>query len=268
MTEPLIVARARAAAADGGWRSLLARTPRQADAVNVAGALATARVARSRSRWWRSSRADDPARGAWYVLDAASGVFLAVIAVVGLLSALAVAAPARRTKAAASCRRHAPAACYYVAFHAFWAALLAVPLATTSRSPGCWSRPRPAPRRCSSPSAASAARSRPAGSTSCSPRSGSRSRCWGSSCSIRSRRRRRRPGDARLAVDRRGRAIACRGRRAGRVRADRRRAWRPRSAGRRCTTGCPTPTARRRRPSARCCRRRCCPPSCSSPGAC
>ena len=34
-------------------------------------------------------RADEPAHGAWYVLDAASGVFLAVIAVVGLLSALA-----------------------------------------------------------------------------------------------------------------------------------------------------------------------------------
>ena len=41
----------------------------------------------------------------------------------------------------------------------------------------------------------------------------------------------------------------------------------PRSAGRRCTTGCPTPTPRRPRPSRRCSRRRCCPPCCSSPGA-
>ena len=42
--------------------------------------------------------------------------------------------------------------------------------------------------------------------------------------------------------------------------------WRRRSAGRRCTTGCPTRTARRRRRSARCSRPRCCRPSCSSPG--
>ena len=38
-------------------------------------------------------------------------------------------------------------------------------------------------------------------------------------------------------------------------------------AGRRCTTGCPTPTPRRRRRSRRCSRPRCCRRSCSSRGA-
>ena len=42
---------------------------------------------------------------------------------------------------------------------------------------------------------------------------------------------------------------------------------RRRSAGRRCTTGCPTHTPRRPHPSPRCSRRRCCPRCCSSPGA-
>ena len=42
---------------------------------------------------------------------------------------------------------------------------------------------------------------------------------------------------------------------------------RPRSAGRRCTTGCPTRTPRRRHRSRRCSRPRCCRPCCSSPGA-
>ncbi len=43
--------------------------------------------------------------------------------------------------------------------------------------------------------------------------------------------------------------------------------WRPRSAGRRCTTGSPMPTPRRRRPCRRCSRPRCSPPCCSSSGA-
>jgi hydrogenase-4 component F len=106
--------------------TLLARTARQADAVNVAGALATASGALGLAVTG-IVRADDPARGGWYVLDAAGGVFLAVIAVVGLLSALAsplqLAGQGRGLVPAARAR-----GLYYVAFHAFWAALLAVPL--------------------------------------------------------------------------------------------------------------------------------------------
>src|SRR5260370_403021 len=42
-------------------------------------------------------------------------------------------------------------------------------------------------------------------------------------------------------------------------------AWPRRSAGRRCTTGCPTPTPRPRRPRRPCCPPRCSRPCCSSP---
>ena len=109
-----------------GFGTLLARTARQADAVNVAGALVTASGALALAVIG-IVRADDPARGGWYVLDAAGGAFLAVIAVVGLLSALAsplqLAGQGRGLVPAARAR-----GLYYLAFHAFWAALLAVPL--------------------------------------------------------------------------------------------------------------------------------------------
>ena len=106
--------------------TLLAGTARQADAVNVVGALATAGGALALAAIG-VVRADDPAHGSWYVLDAAGGVFFAVIAVVGLLSALAsplqLAGQGRGLVPAARAR-----GLYYFAFHAFWAALLAVPL--------------------------------------------------------------------------------------------------------------------------------------------
>jgi hydrogenase-4 component F len=106
--------------------TLVARTPRRADAVNVAGALVTASGAVALAVVG-IVRADDPPHGSVYVLDAAGGVFLAVIAVVGLLSALAsplqLAGQGRGLVPAARSR-----GLYYVAFHGFWAALLAVPL--------------------------------------------------------------------------------------------------------------------------------------------
>jgi hydrogenase-4 component F len=106
--------------------ALIARTPRQADLANDAGALATACLALALAAE-AIVQADSPARGAWYVLDAASGVFLAVIAVVGLLSALVsplqLAGEGRGLVSAARSR-----GLYYAAFHGFWAALLAVPL--------------------------------------------------------------------------------------------------------------------------------------------
>lgn len=106
--------------------ALLARRASQADAVNVAGALLTASGALALAVTG-IVRADDPARGHLYVLDAAGGVFLAVIAVVGLLSALVsplqLAGQGRGLVPAARAR-----GLYYAAFHGFWAALLAVPL--------------------------------------------------------------------------------------------------------------------------------------------
>jgi hydrogenase-4 component F len=123
--EPLIVAVLTLPLATG-LASLLARTPRHADAVNVAGSLVTAPGALALAVVG-IVRADDPARGSLYVLDAGSGVFLGVIAVVGLLSALAsplqLAGQGRGLVPAARARGF-----YYMAFHAFWAALLAVPL--------------------------------------------------------------------------------------------------------------------------------------------
>ena len=105
---------------------VLARSARQADAVNVAGALVTACGALALAVTG-IVRADDPAHGDWYVLDAAGGVFVGVIAVIGLLSALVsplqLAGQGRGLVPAARAR-----SLYYFAFHAFWAALLAVPL--------------------------------------------------------------------------------------------------------------------------------------------
>jgi hydrogenase-4 component F len=104
----------------------LAGSVRRADTINLMGALVTAGGALALAVIGLV-RAGDPARGDWYVLDAAGGVFLAVIAVVGLLSALVsplqLAGQGRGLVRAARAR-----GLYYLAYHAFWAALLAVPL--------------------------------------------------------------------------------------------------------------------------------------------
>jgi hydrogenase-4 component F len=123
--EPVIIA-VLALPLATAFGALLARTPRHADAINVAGALATASGALGLAIA-AIVRADAPARGGWYVLDAGGGVFLAVIAMIGLLSALAsplqLAGQGRGLVPAARAR-----GLYYLAFHAFWATLLAVPL--------------------------------------------------------------------------------------------------------------------------------------------
>jgi hydrogenase-4 component F len=66
-----------------------------------------------------------PARGSWYVVDPAGAVFLAVIATVGLLSALASPAYLAGGQRGFFAGRHARSS-YYLAFYLFWAALLAV----------------------------------------------------------------------------------------------------------------------------------------------
>ena len=104
----------------------LARTPRTADRVNVAGALATTAAAITLAIL-ALARSASPTHGTWYVLDGATGAFLAVVAIVGLLSALV--SPAYLAGAGRSFfRAHRARAWYYLGFHLFWAALLVVPL--------------------------------------------------------------------------------------------------------------------------------------------
>jgi hydrogenase-4 component F len=104
----------------------LARTPGMADRVNVAGSLASAAAGLGLAVVALAHSAD-PIQGSWYVLDGATGAFLAVVAVVGLLSALV--SPQYLAGAGRSFFRAARArAWYYLGFHLFWASLLALPL--------------------------------------------------------------------------------------------------------------------------------------------
>ncbi len=103
----------------------LARGARLARLV-VAGALLTAAAAGALGVVALADHAE-PARGHWYVVDAAGGVYLLVVAAIGLLSALAspgYLGPAHRGFFA----EHRSRPAYYVALLAFWAVLLAVPL--------------------------------------------------------------------------------------------------------------------------------------------
>ncbi len=104
----------------------LARTPTAADRINVAGAVATAAAALTLAVIALAGSAS-PTQGSWYVLDGATGVFLTVVAVVGLLSALV--SPAYLAGAGRGFFRAARArAWYYLGFYLFWAVLLAMPL--------------------------------------------------------------------------------------------------------------------------------------------
>ena len=125
MIEALVIA-APACALLTGAATWLARTPRQADLLNSAGAVLTAALTLILAGIAVADAAH-PHHGTWWVLDAAGGVFLAVVAVVGLLSAL-VAPSHLATSGRGLVRAARGRAMYYVAYHAFWAALIAVPL--------------------------------------------------------------------------------------------------------------------------------------------
>jgi hydrogenase-4 component F len=99
---------------------------RHADRVAAAGAVLTAAAALVLSAV-AAVRHGDPLGGSWYALDAAGGVFLAVVGVVGLLSAVTSSRHLRRTNGSFFGTR-APKRSYYVALQLFWAALLAIPL--------------------------------------------------------------------------------------------------------------------------------------------
>lgn len=104
------------------------RTPAQADRLNVVAAVATATVALALSAAVLARGGSGPLHGDLYLLDGASGVFLALIAVIGLCSALmspAYLRTAGRGWFSAARSRH----WYYAALYLFWAALLAVPIA-------------------------------------------------------------------------------------------------------------------------------------------
>ena len=116
-------------AAPLGVAALLSLAPsaRAADRLNLVGGVLTAALALTLAVIALAAAPGRAASGSWYVLDAASGVFLALVAVVGLASA--VVSPAYLRHAGRSWfgarRSHV---WYYVAFNLFWAALLALPL--------------------------------------------------------------------------------------------------------------------------------------------
>ena len=105
----------------------LAPTPRVADRLNLVSSALTAALALTLAVAALAAAPEDAARGSWYVLDAAGGVFLALVAVVGFASA--VVSPFYLRHAGRSWfsarRSHA---WYYAAFNLFWSALLALPL--------------------------------------------------------------------------------------------------------------------------------------------
>jgi len=104
------------------------RTPGQADRLNLATAAATAATALVLAAVALAHDDGAPLRGDRYLVDGASGVFLGLIAIVGLCSALmspAYLRTAGRSWFSAGRSRHR----YYAALYAFWAALLAVPIA-------------------------------------------------------------------------------------------------------------------------------------------
>jgi hydrogenase-4 component F len=105
----------------------LARTPRVADRLNLAAATLTTVVGLALAALALAEAPGLAARSSWYQLDVAAGIFLAVIALVGMASAAASPAYLRHAgRSFVSARRSR--ALYYAALNVFWALLLAVPL--------------------------------------------------------------------------------------------------------------------------------------------
>jgi hydrogenase-4 component F len=99
----------------------ITRAPSQADRLNIGAAFAVAAAA-------LAAAVGPDLDTRWLLIDGANRVFIAVIAVVGLCSALVSPAHLRtsgRSWFTATRSRHA----YYAAFYVFWSALLAVPIA-------------------------------------------------------------------------------------------------------------------------------------------
>lgn len=101
---------------------------RATDRLNLAGATLTAALALVLAVVAIAAAPGVAARGGWFVLDPAAGVFLALAATIGLVSAAVSPAYLRHAGRSWFGERRSHV-WYYVAFNLFWAALLALPLA-------------------------------------------------------------------------------------------------------------------------------------------
>ncbi|HEX3736877.1 MAG TPA: proton-conducting transporter membrane subunit [Solirubrobacterales bacterium] len=106
----------------------LAPSARAADRLNVAAAVLTAALALTLATLAIAAAPDAASRGGWFVLDPASGVFLALVGLVGLASAVLSPAYLRHAGRGwiGARRSHV---FYYAAFDVFWAVLLVLPVA-------------------------------------------------------------------------------------------------------------------------------------------
>lgn len=127
MTEAFVIAML-AAPLGAALVAPLAPSARAADRLNVGAALLTAALAVTLAVVAIAAAPDAAARGSWFVLDPAAGVFLALVGLVGLASAVVSPAYLRHAGRGwiGARRSHV---FYYAAFNVFWAVLLALPLA-------------------------------------------------------------------------------------------------------------------------------------------
>jgi len=102
-------------------------TPGAADLLNRVASALTAAIALVLAAIALAAAPETAARGGWYVLDPAGGVFLALVAVVGLASAWVSPAYLRHAGRGWFSARGSHS-WYYAAFYLFWSALLALPL--------------------------------------------------------------------------------------------------------------------------------------------
>ena len=126
-TVPILVAVVPTIPLIGAVLTLLAKSARQADRLAVATALPTAAGALILAGIVFTRGGRPALHGHWYLVDGASGLLLAVIAVIGLCSTLVSPAYLRTSGRSLTTvtRSHN---LYYAALFVFWAALLAVPL--------------------------------------------------------------------------------------------------------------------------------------------
>ena len=108
--------------------ALLARSARQADTTAIAIAIATAATSLTLAVIALARGGQPALQGRWYLVDGASGLLLAVIAVVGLCSTL-LSPSFLRTSGRSWSTAARSRSLYYAALFLFWAALLAVPIA-------------------------------------------------------------------------------------------------------------------------------------------
>ena len=111
----------------GAGAIALARRPQTADRLNLAVAAVTAVIGLTLAAIALTAAPDEAAHGSWYVVDAGSGVFLALVSVIGFTTALTSPSYLRHSGRSWFSARGSRAF-YYVALHLFWAALVAVPL--------------------------------------------------------------------------------------------------------------------------------------------